>query len=127
MPSSSRRMRSLSAAESSSRARRATCSTCESEIFGWGIRSPPGARNGATGACAQPLPGRPAVEGLAKEETLLGPREADVAEPPLLLQLLRVIHGARVGEDPFLHAREEHGGGLEPPGRVRGPGGDPPG
>ena len=46
------------------------------------------------------------------------PRDADVEEPALLLELLGVVHGARVREDALLQPREEDRGELEPLGRV---------
>ena len=39
-----------------------------------------------------------AVERVGEHEALLGARDADVAEPALLLELLRVVHRARVRE-----------------------------
>jgi hypothetical protein len=59
------------------------------------------------------------VERIGEEESLLGARDADVAEAPLLLELVRVVHRARVREDALLHPREEDHGKLEALGGVK--------
>ena len=49
----------------------------------------------------------------------LGPRDADVGEPALLLQLVGLGQRPGVREDPFLDADEEHDRELEALGRVQ--------
>src|SRR5918992_1322431 len=53
-----------------------------------------------------------AGRGVRQRELLLGAREPDVAEPPLLLEHL-LLERARVREDALLHADHEDGAELE--------------
>ena len=48
------------------------------------------------------------------------PRHADVAEPPFLLQLSRIVLRERMGQELFLHADHEDDGKLETLGLVQG-------
>src|ERR1700675_4026892 len=59
------------------------------------------------------------VEGVGEPQPLFRPCDADVKEPALLLELLGVVHGARVREDTLLQPGEEDRGELEPLGRVK--------
>ena len=45
---------------------------------------------------------------VADAERLLGARDGDVAEPPLLLHLIRIAEASRTGEKSLLHADKEH-------------------
>ena len=53
-----------------------------------------------------------------EDQVLLGARDPDVTEPPLLLELVVVFSRTRVREEPFLHTRNHDHRELEPLGRV---------
>ena len=55
-----------------------------------------------------------AAPRVAEVQPLARPGDADVAEAPLLLELVGVAEAARVREHAVLHAGEEHDGELEP-------------
>src|SRR5262245_7785789 len=59
----------------------------------------------------------PPVQRVREVEALAGPREPDVAEAALLLDLLLVVHRARVREDPFFETGQEDRGELQALGR----------
>ena len=67
---------------------------------------------------AHPIPLDAAVQGIGEEESLLGAGDAHVAEAPLLFELVRVVHRARVREHALLQPREEYHGKLESLGGV---------
>ena len=60
-------------------------------------------------------------------QPLAGPGDADVGEPPLLLELLGVAERAQVREGAVLHAGEEHDRELQALGGVQGHQRDDPG
>ena len=66
--------------------------------------------------------GRAAVEhalsGADEVQLLLCARDCHIAEPPLLLHLLRLANDALAGEDALLHAHDEHSGEFQPLGGV---------
>ena len=64
------------------------------------------------------------VQRVGEPQPLFRPRDADIEEPSLLLELLWVVHGPRVREDAFLHSGEKDRGELESLGRVEGHEGD---
>src|SRR5262245_7185605 len=68
----------------------------------------------------------PPVERPGEEKPLLGPGHADVAEPPLLLDLLGVVHRAGVRKHALFQPRHEHRGEFEALGRVERHQGDAP-
>ena len=57
-------------------------------------------------------------EGPQQVQTLLGPRDAHVGQPALLLHLGLVLQRADVRQQALLHADYEHGPKLEPLGLV---------
>ena len=57
---------------------------------------------------------------MGEVEPLPGPRDADVGEAALLLELVGLAERAQVGEHAVLHADEEHRRELEALGRVQG-------
>ena len=52
------------------------------------------------------------------DQMLLGPGDGDVAQPPLLFQLLRLAHAAVRGEQSLLQTDKEHVRELQTLGRV---------
>ena len=60
-----------------------------------------------------------AAPRVAHVQPLAGPGDADVGEPPLLLQLLGLGEGPEVREDALLRPDQEHDGELQPLGRVQ--------
>ncbi len=56
--------------------------------------------------------------GAGQHEPLARPREADVAEPPFLLDFLLVLRRARVREQAFFHAGDDDERELEALGGV---------
>ena len=56
---------------------------------------------------------------VAQIQHVLRPRDPDIAQPPLLLQLVFVAHAALVREDPLLHPHHEHQRKLQTLGRVQ--------
>ena len=61
-----------------------------------------------------------ALVGGRKIQLLLGTGDGDVAEPPLLLHLVRLPDGADAGENRLLHADDEHRRKFQPLGAVHG-------
>ncbi|MNX81717.1 hypothetical protein D3C86_1134120 [compost metagenome] len=61
---------------------------------------------------------------MAQEQALLGAGDAHVAQPALLLDLVGVIEGALVREEPLLHPDQEDHRELQALGRVQGHEGD---
>ena len=59
-----------------------------------------------------------AAHRVRHRQPLLGPRHADVAEPPLLLDVV-LLDRAHVREDPVLHPEHEHGAELQALGVVQ--------
>src|SRR6516225_3286614 len=60
------------------------------------------------------LPSKLAKVRPAQVKLLLGPSHADEAEPPLLLDLLRLFEAASVWQDPLLHREDVDDWELEP-------------
>ena len=83
-------------------------------------RARPGSRRGtATPGCTA---GAPQAERTAARERCsrcAGPGDADVGQPPLLLELLRVAERAHVREGAVLHPGEEDDRELQPLGGVQ--------
>ena len=57
---------------------------------------------------------------MAQIQLPLGAGDADVSQPPFLLQLARFRHRAAVRKQPLLHSDQEHQRELQPLGHVQG-------
>ena len=60
-----------------------------------------------------------AGRGAGEDQNVLCPRHADVTQPPLFFERLRIEQRAAVRQQPLLHAAEEHHGKFQPLGAMQ--------